>query len=202
MTYRNTDVQEFLDACLAAFGNRVIDPRAAASLKRIGAALETPGKESSGDGARLPVCDLLAGVADPAGFDAEDLKRVMAAFAVIEPRLAWARRGGDSPNASDGFADGHANALIAGPGGLERRSDVWLGVSLLAPHVRYPDHTHPPEETYLVMSEGEFRHGDSGWFVPGTGGTLYNQPGIVHAMRSGETPLLAFWALWAGVRDG
>lgn len=55
MTHRPQDVQEFLDACLAAFGDRVSDPRATASLKRTGAALETPGKVSSGDGARLPV---------------------------------------------------------------------------------------------------------------------------------------------------
>ncbi len=55
MTHRPQDVREFLDACLAAFGDRVSDPRATASLKRIGAALETPGKVSSGDGAPLPV---------------------------------------------------------------------------------------------------------------------------------------------------
>ncbi|MCZ7676091.1 MAG: dimethylsulfoniopropionate lyase [Roseovarius sp.] len=198
MTPRPADVQEFLDTALAAFAARVADPRAAASLARIGAALQRPGTVSAEPGARLPVCDLLEGVADPERFEAPDLRRVVRAFAVIEPRLVWRRRGGDRPNASGNFLDGHANALITGPGGLERRADVWLGVSLMAPHVRYPDHTHPPEETYLVLSEGEFRHGASGWFSPGPGGTLYNEPGIGHAMRSGAEPLLAFWALWAG----
>lgn len=41
-----------------------------------------------------------------------------------------------------------------------------FGASLLAPNVRYPDHDHAPEEAYLVMTEGEFRWDDGGWFSP------------------------------------
>jgi quercetin dioxygenase-like cupin family protein len=88
--------------------------------------------------------------------------------------------------------------MIVGPGGLESRDDVWVGASVMAPHVRYPDHQHLPEEVYLVMSPGEFRQGDAPWFEPGVGGTFYNPPNIVHAMRSGESPLLAIWCLWVG----
>ncbi len=198
MTSRPADLETFLDAALAAFGARATDAPARVSVSRIGAALQRPGAVSPEPGARLPVCDLLGDAADPARFAAPDLRRVAETFAAIEPRLVWRRRSGDCPNASASFAAGHANALIVGPGGLERRSDVWLGVSLMAPDVRYPDHSHPPEETYLVLSEGEFRHGASGWFSPGVGGTLHNPPGIGHAMRSGAAPLLAFWALWAG----
>ncbi len=51
------------------------------------------------------------------------------------------------------------------------------------------------EEVYLVASDGEFRQGSGAWFTPGVGGTLYHSPGIVHAMRSSNTPLLAFWLL-------
>jgi quercetin dioxygenase-like cupin family protein len=87
--------------------------------------------------------------------------------------------------------------MIVGPGGLEPRHDVWLGVSLLAPGVRYPDHTHAPEETYLVLSRGTFRQNDGPWFEPGIGGSFYNPPGILHAMRAEDEPLFAFWALWA-----
>lgn len=99
------------------------------------------------------------------------------------------------PPASSNFRDGHANAMILGPGGLEDRNDLWLGVTLMAPHVRYPDHDHPPEETYLVLSHGEFKQADKDWFSPGIGGSFYNPPGIKHAMRSLDRPLLAFWAL-------
>lgn len=123
------------------------------------------------------------------------LRRLVEAFRAIEPDLEWVRRASHDETASANFADGHANAMILGPAGLENRSDVWLGASLLAPHVRYTDHAHAPEETYLVLSEGEFRQGDAAWFAPGVGGSFYNTPFIIHAMRSGEAPLFAFWAL-------
>ena len=114
----------------------------------------------------------------------------------LEPELTWRRRAGDG-TASANFAEGHANAMIFGPSGIEERRDLWIGATLMAPRVRYPDHRHAPEETYLVMSEGEFRQADGDWFSPGVGGSFYNPPGILHAMRSLDTPFLAFWALWA-----
>jgi len=194
---RPAALQSFLDAALVSFAQRADDPRAQASITRCAKGLATPGNISESQGARLPVCAHLATAADPARMSAPDLQTLLHAFQALEPHLTWRRREGDSDTASDNIAEGHANALITGPGGLERRGDVWLGASLMAPHVRYPDHTHPPEETYLVLSEGEFQHGDSDWFTPGQGGTFYNTPGIGHAMRSGDTPLFAFWLLWA-----
>ena len=80
---------------------------------------------------------------------------------------------------------------------MEVRHDLHIGVSLLAPEVRYPDHNHAPEEVYLVLSPGQFQHGESGWFEPGIGGTLYNEPDTRHAMRSNDVPLLAIWLLWS-----
>ncbi|PZM15291.1 hypothetical protein CPY51_07545 [Rhizobium tubonense] len=117
-------------------------------------------------------------------------------FRDIEPLLEWRRRPTyDKLTASENFVDGHANAMILGPGGIEDHRDVWLGVTLLAPNVRYPDHDHAPEEVYLVLSDGEFFQEGRGWFEPGVGGSFYNVPNIRHAMRSGDKPLFAFWAL-------
>ena len=67
--------------------------------------------------------------------------------------------------------------------------------SRVAPRVRYPDHQHPPEEIYVVMSEGEWRQENHPWFSPGAGGIVHNPPDIVHAMRSADAPLLAIWCL-------
>jgi hypothetical protein len=124
------------------------------------------------------------------------LHRLIDTFKAIEPDLEWVRRASYDETASANFVDGHANAMILGPAGLEPRRDVWFGVSLLAPHVRYTDHSHAPEETYLVLSEGAFRQGEDEWFTPGIGGSFYNTPFITHAMRSTDTPLFALWALW------
>jgi len=124
---------------------------------------------------------------------------VAAAEALFEltPRLAWARRAGSEREPAT-FHDGHANAILIGPRGLEERTDCWLGISLMAPEVNYPVHRHPPEELYVVLSEGDwFREGE-GWFTPGIGGTVYNPGRHVHSMRSGSEPLLSFWLLWGG----
>lgn len=194
---RDPTLASFVAAAMAAFRARPRGDASAASVARIAAALDTPAPRRAGPGARLPVCaHLKEALAVEAG--AEDLARLIAAFRAVEPDLEWVRRASFDESASANFPEGHANAMILGPGGLEERADLWLGVSLLAPHVRYTDHAHAPEETYLVLSEGEFRQGDGDWFRPGIGGGFYNIPWIRHAMRSGDRPLFAFWALRAG----
>jgi hypothetical protein len=37
------------------------------------------------------------------------------------------------------------------------------------------------------------QQGAEAWFEPGVGGIVYNPPDIVHAMKSGTSPLLAVW---------
>lgn len=194
---RDPRLQRFTGAILAAYDSRLPGPDAAASLGRIAGALATPAPRRGRPGSRLPVCAHLD-AALAVEFGDPTLAALGDAFRTVEPDLEWVRRTAWDETASANFPDGHANAMILGPAGLENRADVWLGVSLLAPHVRYTDHSHAPEETYLVLSDGQFQHGDSDWFTPGIGGCFYNPPWIRHAMRSGATPLLAFWALWVG----
>jgi mannose-6-phosphate isomerase-like protein (cupin superfamily) len=133
---------------------------------------------------RFPVCDLL----DQALLPETPLS---AALRAISADLAWYRRpGGDAR-----FQQSHANTVLVGPNGLEPREDLWIGATLLAPNTDYPIHHHPPEEVYLVLSEGDWWREGTGWFTPGIGGTLYNPPDVRHAMRSQARPLLALWAL-------
>lgn len=199
MTQRPEELEIFLAAFRAALAARVRhDEPAQGMVTRSLAALERPGPPGDDTPVRLPVCRHLEAACDPRAFVEPDLQAVARAFRGLDPSLAWRKRSGEAPLANAAYADGHANAMIAGPGGLERRTDVWLGATLMAPHVRYPDHTHPPEETYLVMSPGRFGHGDAAWVEPGIGGTFHNRPGIVHRMASGAAPFLAFWVLWSG----
>ena len=72
-------------------------------------------------------------------------------------------------------------------------AEVRIGISVMAPNIQYPDHRHPPEEVYVVLSLGACRQGAEAWFEPGVGGIVYNPPDIVHAMKSGTSPLLAVW---------
>jgi hypothetical protein len=197
--HRDDPFQRFTDAALAAYHAHAPGPEARTSIDHIAAALATPASPRTRPGSRLPVCAHLdtALAVDPG---TDTLRTLLATFRAIEPSLEWQRRASFDETASANFMDGHANAMILGPGGLENRTDVWLGASLLAPFVRYTDHAHAPEETYLVLSDGEFRQGEADWFTPGIGGAFYNPPWIKHAMRSGPAPLFAFWALWVGVK--
>ncbi len=192
---RAGDLQDFIDATLAALEAHLTAAESRPSVARIRAALEDVSDRGADTPREQPVCALLPGMlarrpAEPA------LAALFDAIAALAPRLVWRTRPGNgSENAN--FEDGHANAMVVGPGGVEHRHDVWIGLSLLAPEVRYPDHDHAPEETYLVLSEGEFRKDGGDWFAPGVGGSFYVRPNAVHAMRSGGTPLLALWALAA-----
>ena len=136
----------------------------------------------------LPVCDWIA----PAlSLNATPLAR---AFGSLVPDLHWQRRQSARPEDA-AFWNGHANAMILGPGGLESRSDLWIGATVMAPGVVYDIHTHPPAEIYLPLSPGEWWNADMPWTDPGVDGFIFNPPGIQHAMRAGTTPFLALWFL-------
>ncbi|AWI92027.1 transcriptional regulator (plasmid) [Methylobacterium sp. DM1] len=199
---RPSSLQSFIEAASIAFERAAPSAHARSVLRGVFDQLsqeprdtETAVADPSGETVgRPPVCGLLPRIY--ASVDAtHPLSPLIASFEQLEPCLAWQRAIDTNGTGSADFRDGHADVMIVGPRGYEARSDVWLGASLLAPHVRYPDHKHAPQEVYLVASDGEFQHGDSDWFSPGPGGSFYNSPNIKHAMRAGDDPLFAFWAL-------
>ena len=144
---------------------------------------------------RLPICHHQLDAAFSAmAAEPSPLPEIAAAFSALEGRLHWERRRSSRPE--DGaFDDGHANATIIGPGGIEQREDVWVGITLMAPDITYPDHSHPPEEVYLAFTSGEWWNAAMDWTEPGPAGLIYNPPGILHAMRSGSSAFLAMWFL-------
>jgi quercetin dioxygenase-like cupin family protein len=196
MTSRSYVLQNFIDCVETFFAS---PEHAAPPVRHIAERIFSTLREARTEpvniaAARLPVCSFLGDAVANAGGATEPTIKLAGAFANLEPALAWTRRKGWE-NESAAFAQGHANTMIIGPGGLEPRDDVWIGASLMAPNTRYPDHSHPPEELYAVLSGGEWRQAENPWFEPGVGGVVHNTPGIVHAMRSGDKPLLAIWCL-------
>jgi quercetin dioxygenase-like cupin family protein len=136
---------------------------------------------------RLEVCRYLAAACTEMRPD------LAAAFTALEPALAWRTR--TMPNASSEFAEGHASARLLDHTGLEQRGGLVSGFSLVAPGITYPEHNHPPEEIYLVLSAGEWWQAGRGWHAYGPGGIVHNPPNIRHAMRGTAVPLLAIWFL-------
>ena len=146
---------------------------------------------SGGEAARQPACDWIAPALASVAPERAGLAQ---AFAALEGKLRWYRR--TSASESDPvFWNGHANAVILGPGGLEVRDDLWIGATVMAPGVRYADHDHPPEEVYLSLTPGEWWNAAMDWTDPRPTGCIYNPPGIAHAMRAGQGPFLALWYL-------
>jgi hypothetical protein len=196
---RSPDLQRSLSSAEAAIGyGSGVDGRVCVAAERMFAALQVPSAQAGRTGtARLPVCRHLATAQEHVRHQPGPIGALADAFAVIEPRLDWKARAG-AETQGEQFRVGHANATIIGLEGLEIRRDVWIGVSLMAPHTQYPDHRHPPEEIYIVLSDGQWRQASDPWHEPGIGGVVYNPPNVVHAMRSAEQPLLALWFLWTG----
>lgn len=193
---RSAAVQEFLNALKVSFYQPAVSgPEVRAFLTTLFAALDSPAPRGTEHAARLPVCSHLPTAFQVARLASPTVAELSSALEKIAPLLAWKVRPSGGPQASNNWPEGHANAVIVGKNGLEERSDIAIGASLLAPNVRYPDHTHPPEELYMMMTPGRFQHGDSEWAEPGPGGTFHNAPGIKHAMASGDSPLLAIWTM-------
>lgn len=113
---------------------------------------------------------------------------------VLLPVARWYSRqaqNGQDPH----FVSRHRNSLLIGPGAPIDCETMMLGVSLLKPDVTYPFHQHPPNEFYLVLSEGEWFREDAGWWTPGINGVVFNPGNARHAMKSFDKPLLALWGL-------
>jgi quercetin dioxygenase-like cupin family protein len=199
MEHRDAALQAFYDLTETAILRRADSCKnAGPAAKRVFDALRnTVGGKGSSAPQRLAVCDTLESALHVAGTGPAPIPALAAALNGLSPRLQWKRRKGSTPDGTNLY-DGHANALVAGPGGLEEREDVWVGISLMAPHVRYPDHRHHPEEVYVSLAGGAWWNENMEWTTPGPGGLIYNEPNVLHAMRTEAQPLLAIWCLWVG----
>jgi hypothetical protein len=192
---RGQGLQRVVTAAEQAFAEADLSPQARAALTKVFDRLKTVHTAAEVVAEDLPVLSLLPQAVANLNGQAPSLQSLGEAVQDLAPALGWSTRKSVGPTASAGFAQAHANAVLIGPNGLEPREDVWVGLSLMAPHTRYPDHDHAPEEVYLVLSEGAFLQGDADWRPRAAGQTVYNTPWSRHAMRAGDQPFLALWCL-------
>ncbi len=106
--------------------------------------------------------------------------------------LVW-RRGKGGPFASINFDRAHALATIIGPGGLEERNDIRMGLIFMEPYNRFPDHLQEQSRAFLFLSPAEICLGDSPWSAAKLGTVVANETGQRFAMRCTGEPLLALW---------
>ncbi|TDG10991.1 transcriptional regulator [Paraburkholderia guartelaensis] len=194
MYQRHENLEHFIRVARTLFQAPALPQDGRQMAVKVFERLEQPSDDGKRNRERYPACDLLDSALTPLLDDTTSLGEAARAIKTLEPAIGWQRRTSGT-NGSKDYVEKHVNGMICGPGGMESRYDVQLGFSLLAPHTRYPDHQHPPEEAYVLLSAGEFRQRDGDWFDPAVGGGLHNTPNSMHAMRSGSTPLLALWCL-------
>ncbi|WP_244490326.1 dimethylsulfonioproprionate lyase family protein [Rhizobium sp. Root708] len=117
---------------------------------------------------------------------------VAAAIGDLAKSLEWvASKTG--PFASLNIEHTHAHAVVAGASGVEERDDVALGLTIMAPYTRFPDHIQYRSRVFLALSDCEFSCDDKGWQRGSVGSIFFNDAGHNVAMRCTARPLLAAW---------
>lgn len=144
----------------------------------------------------------------PAALDAAanaELAGLAGSFGALAGSIGWSQNAGYTlENSGQAFLDGYAYASLSGPEGPVLCEAPMAGYMLLGPNLLYPDHQHAPREVYLVLTPGARWSLDSGeWFDVAPGTMIVHDSWQNHAIRTGNTPFLAF-AAWldAGDRNG
>jgi len=96
----------------------------------------------------------------------------------------------------DHFMKNYATGLLTGSGAPFACQAPPSGFLLLGPNIEYPAHSHLAKEVYLVLTPGaEWSLDGENWFSVAPGEVIYHSSSQRHAIRTQETPMLAF-AAW------
>lgn len=75
---------------------------------------------------------------------------------------------------------------------------IICGLFLMGKHQLYPEHYHPAQETWVILSgNAEWKSGDGDWQIKQPSDWFTYTENQVHAMKTGDEPLLALW-VWTG----
>lgn len=119
-----------------------------------------------------------------------------AAIAAIEEDLAWRQSSAYSDALlGEGFVANYGWTEIIGPRGFFPGDDFLLGLLMLGPGQHYRDHFHPAPELYWPLTSASHWSRDRQAFAEKPQGiTIWHPPMVMHATKTGETPLLAVWS--------
>lgn len=113
----------------------------------------------------------------------------------IEPYLQWRQSAYTDAEMGEGFTGNYGWTQLIGPRGFFPGDDFLLGLLMLGPHQHYRDHFHPAPELYWPLTSGTlWRRDPDGYEEKDAGTTVWHRPNQIHAMKTGDKPLLAVWA--------
>jgi mannose-6-phosphate isomerase-like protein (cupin superfamily) len=140
-----------------------------------------------------PVAQYLGGKAPS---KSKPLADVLNAFRPLADALPWRYSYSPRPD-KPGLENSMAWAELVGPNAPFHSNHVCLGITVIGPHVHYPEHKHPAVEVYYVLS------GTARWTAKGItkaqppGAYILHPANVVHVMETDDEPLIAAYT-WSG----
>ena len=143
--------------------------------------------------ATLPVLERLPGITEAA---APDTREVVDALITAAPYLAWRQTYSEDDGFDRRYLDSYGWIDLAGPDGPYRAEGIRIMMGYWGQGLIYPNHSHPPEEHYLVLAGGaKFRLNDDAYRRLGPGEVFHTPAGAVHSadMRDEALVALSIW---------
>lgn len=147
---------------------------------------------------RLPVCDKIEELADAGRQVSKATAPAVAALASGLPRLRWQQTYTEADGFTREWLDNYGWVDLISPEGLYQSEEMRLSIGYWGAGQHYGEHSHAPEETYLILA-GQARFHSEGrpaWDA-GPGDTIHHAPHQKHAIDMVPGPLLAA-AFWRG----
>jgi len=163
-------------------------------IRKVSAALDrVDGEPREFQPTRHPLVQHLPAVLTSTRTHAPEVASVLEPIAELLP---W-RYGYQSRVDAPGLESSMGWAELVGPEAPFRSREVCFGLTLIGPRSYYPPHHHPAIELYAVLAgHPDWTAGERTATQP-PGAYILHPANIVHAMRTGEEPLLAIYS-WTG----
>jgi hypothetical protein len=145
----------------------------------------------------LPVCEKVASLqaARPRGGRVPD---VVNALIKAIPDLSWQQTYSEADGFSRDWLDNYGWVNLVSPEGLFLSDEMRVSIGYWGEGQQYDEHSHAPEETYLILAGGaRFYSEGRAPRDAGAGETVHHAPYQKHAISMTPGPLLAA-AFWRG----
>lgn len=166
--------------------------RMAAEVARRVAALDHGAARAKPDRRRVMVADRMAAIIATANGE------IARTLSPLLDQVDWAQTYTEAQLGQDYIANYGYFDIASPKRGLIRTEAIALGFLVIGPGQLYPAHRHPAVELYHVVAGAPDWQVDAGpWESKPAGSFVFHPSLAIHAMRTGEAPLLALYS-WLG----